>query len=198
MSKFSTFLGAFDSFFAELSKEMLKDQNVYNIISKTRKESIAFTGGRDDFDTDIPSLTDVGSFLNRFRDLCGPLQESVLDLRLQEAEAAYSDQFISRGFGPGAPRATGMTIMFPRKQNVEKESELHHHLLNMAFHTSTRDVPKWLEFLENYYFSPAPGKWIDASVCSKTANSSEKSHNAYSAKMSLRRNRLTTAGNSQD
>lgn len=184
MRKFSIFLGAFDMVFEELNKEMLKDKNVHDIIKKARVESIAFVGGTDQVNTATPSSTDVGSFLAQFRKLCGPLEGSTLDLRLREAEAAYTSQFISRGVGQGGPKATGMTIMFPRKENVQEGSELYHDVVNKYSHTATTDLPKWIEFLENYYSAPALGKWIDGSVCTKK-NGAGKSH-AYSAKMSLR------------
>lgn len=174
----------FDSFFEELNKEMSRDQNVHNIIKKAQVESIAFVGGSDHVDTATPSSTDVGSLLNQFRKLCVPLEGSILDLRLQKAEAAYVDQFISTGLGPGAPSATGMTIMFPKKENVQEGSDLYNNLVNTSFSTATKPLPKWLAFLENYYSAPSVGERVEGSVCTQN-NGFVRSH-AYSAKLSLR------------
>jgi hypothetical protein len=174
MSKFSGFLSAFDLLFEELNREMLKDQNVHNIIKRARVESIAFVGGTDHVDTAFPSSIDVGSFLDQFRILCEPQGGSALDLRLQEAEVLYASQFVSRGVGPGAPSATGMSIMFPRKEKMEEGNDLYQKLLDTSYHTSTKDLPKWLEFLENYYSSSFFGEMIDSSVCTRSHGNSAK------------------------
>jgi hypothetical protein len=176
MSKFSNFLSAFDSLSEELNREMLKDQNVRNIIKRAHIESIAFVGGTDPVDTAFPSSIDVGSFLDQFKLFCEPQGGSELDLRLQEAAALYASQFISRGVGPGAPiAATGMSIMFPRKEMMEKDNDLYQNLLDTSYHTSTKDLPRWLEFLENYYSSTFLGEMIDGSVCTKNHGNSAKS-----------------------
>ena len=169
-SSFTVFSGALEALFAELETRLAAndDADFHALLQRARASSVAFESYLDDTGTANPSAVDVGSFLSAFSELCEPPPSSTLGQRLQEAEASYSEMFVSRGIGPGTPKATGMHIMFPMKNAYQSNQRLFNGYLFQNPHLDL--PPQWLSFMQTYLAtkSPSSDKSNSESICGMT------------------------------
>ncbi|CAB9497801.1 peptidase C11 clostripain [Seminavis robusta] len=158
-NQFQTFYTALEDLFATM-KNILADQETYDEdfhtnLHRARVSSVSFDSYLDNSGGEHPSAVDVGSFLQGFRSLCSPSEDSSLGQLLDTAIDKYNAMFVARGVGPGTPQGTGMHIMWPLPSVYKQKKRIFDGYL-----FENGDVvdlpPEWLDFMTTYLNKKAP------------------------------------------
>lgn len=147
---FLTFLAAWETFSAELSKRIdAQDEFLLPNLSRARQIAISFEAYSDD--KEQTSALDIGSFLATFESLCQPEDGSDLKAARDATVTAYYAMQVASGVGPGTQEATGVHIMWPTRRFYDLYRPWYDENLFNDSQFATQSAPKWLTFLQNYY-----------------------------------------------
>jgi len=156
-AKFPAFVAAWESLMASWGALHATDAGFVTLLRRARSTSTAFIAIFDDFTSKIPSALDIGSLLKKFKELCGPVDESAI----VAVEQAYYGMFIASGTGPETTNeATGMHVYWPTRSiyaTINAQIPSHPELIFDSL-VSTTSAPNFLDFLETYYTAPVPGE----------------------------------------
>ena len=142
MTKFATFIEAFESLSADMLTNLVAgDVSLHTFISRARAASVAFEGIVDVVGAQFPSGLDIGSFLENFQELCNPT--GALGTDLQTALNAYEDMFEEVGIGEGTAAGSGMHITWPAQSEFDAEVPLWEQVLFQNSFYSTQIIPNF-------------------------------------------------------
>jgi Clostripain family len=167
-NKFNTFIGAFESFSADLLAELKAgDVSLHSFVSRARSSAVAFEGIVDAVGSQNPSSLDLGSWLYQFKELCNPGEPLQDDL--DTAITTYEDMFVDQGVGPGTSAGTGIHITWPNQGEFSANKALWNQVLFNNANYVTQITPKFQEFLQWFLSSSTPSSGEGSEVPSDAA-----------------------------
>jgi len=163
VAKFDTFINAFEMFSGTLLNLLRAgDTSLHSFVSRARSSSVAFEGVVDAVGSQNPSGLDIGSFLNKFAELCAPGEP--LESSLNTAIASYAAMFVAEGVGPGTSPGTGMHITWPNQGEYSSNPALWNEILFNNGNYVTAIIPNFRAFLQFFLPSGSQGQGGN-SVC---------------------------------
>lgn len=173
-TKFQTFIAAFEELSAELLKLLeVGDRSLHAFLSRSRASAIAFEGIADAVGSKNPSALDIGSWLEKFDDLCTPDPTDVLGVNLKSTRDAYTGMLVEQGVGPGTAAGTGMHITWPEQGEYADNVALWNTILFENANFVTETVPNFQAFLKWFLPSGSPSSAAESdtrsSICGQGA-----------------------------